>query len=117
LKYPGINCKRFVAKNVCHKVYYDRHLHEIIGAIKCKNKGLLYIWKGMDAYLQKKSAGKKLHDPLAACCAIDESIGVWAEVELYRERGQWGAKLSPGSGVWIIVDYDREKFIQTLTAY
>ena len=59
--------------------------------------------------------GKKLHDPLAACCAIDEAIGTWAEVELYRERGKWGSRLSPGSGVYIITDYDRERFVATLT--
>lgn len=62
------------------------------------------------------STGKKFHDPLAACCAIDESIGTWAEVELFRERGEWGSRLAPGSGVHIITDYDRAKFIATLTA-
>lgn len=61
--------------------------------------------------------GKKLHDPLAACCAIDESIGEWAEVELYRERGKWGSRLSPGSNVKIITGHDQEKFIATLTAH
>ena len=61
--------------------------------------------------------GKKFHDPLAACCAIDESIGEWAEVELYREKGQWGSRLAPGSGVFIITGYDRDKFIATLTAH
>ena len=62
------------------------------------------------------AAGKKFHDPLAACCAIDPSIGAWAEVELYREKGQWGSRLAPGSGVQIITGYDRAKFIATLTA-
>lgn len=61
-------------------------------------------------------SGKKFHDPLAACCAIDESIGTWAEVELFRDKGKWGSRLAPGSGVHIITDYDREKFIATLTA-
>jgi inosine-uridine nucleoside N-ribohydrolase len=63
------------------------------------------------------AAGKKLHDPLAACCAIDESIGEWAEVELYREKGKWGARPSPGSGVKIITAHDHEKFVATLTAH
>ncbi len=60
--------------------------------------------------------GKKFHDPLAACCAIDESIGTWAEVELFRERGKWGSRLASGSGVHIITDYDRARFVATLTA-
>lgn len=70
----------------------------------------------MDVYLRENPTGKLLHDPLTACCAIDETIGVWAEVELYREGNGWGAKLSPGSNTWIIVDYDHQKFLQTLTA-
>ena len=42
------------------------------------------------------------------------SIGEWAEVEVFRERGEWGAKLREGTRTQIIVDYDREKFLQTL---
>lgn len=64
---------------------------------------------------EEERVGKKFHDPLAACCAIDESIGTWAEVELYREGGQWGSRLAPGSGVHIITAYDRARFIATLT--
>jgi pyrimidine-specific ribonucleoside hydrolase len=117
LEYTGIGVRRFVSKNVCHKVYYDLEMHERFEAVKDKSLALTYIWKGMDAYLKKKPAGKKFHDPLAACCAIDESIGTWAEVELQCENGQWGAKLSPGSRTWIITDYDHNKFVETLTAY
>ena len=47
---------------------------------------------------------------------IDESIGTWAEVELYRSKGEWGSRLSPGSGTFIIVDYDHERFVTTLLA-
>ncbi len=65
---------------------------------------------------EAQEVGKKFHDPLAACCAIDPGVGRWAEVELYRERGAWGSRLAPGSGVWIIVDYDPERFFEVLTA-
>ena len=71
----------------------------------------------MDAYLKNKPTGKKFHDPLAACCAIDKSIGTWAEVDLYCHHGQWGSKLSSGTNTWIITDYNHAKFVQTLTAY
>ncbi|MFB2974531.1 nucleoside hydrolase [Aerosakkonema sp. BLCC-F183] len=117
LSYEAIRVKRFVSKNVCHRVYYDRKMHDIFQSFKHKSLSLALIWKGMDAYLRHHPDGKKLHDPLAACCAIDESIATWAEVEIYREKGQWGARLSPGSGTWIIIDYNPEKFISTLTAY
>jgi len=130
LVHPGIGSRRFVSKNVCHGVIYDLELHARIEALKDRSRSLELIWRGMEVYLEKKHTkraevgesdpeamgGKAFHDPLAACCAIDPSIGEWAEVELYREKGAWGSKLSPGSGVWIITGYDREKFLKTLTA-
>jgi pyrimidine-specific ribonucleoside hydrolase len=72
------------------------------------------IYQGMGHYLRRHPGGKAFHDPLAACCAIEPEIGEWAEVELYRERGEWGSYLLEGSGVKIIVGYDHEKFVQTL---
>lgn len=132
LRHPGIGQRKFVSKNVCHGVIYDEALHERIAALKDTSLSLQRIWQGMEVYLDKhggKSSapylpesapealgGKAFHDPLAACCAIDEEIGEWAEVELYREKGAWGSRLAPGSGVWIIIGYDREKFLRTLTA-
>lgn len=72
------------------------------------------IYQGMTYYLAGHPKGKAFHDPLAACCAIDSTIGEWAEVELYRERGEWGAYLFEGSGVRIITGYDHERFVRTL---
>ena len=109
----GIGVRRFVSKNVCHGVVYDRAFHEQVGAVKDGSLSLTLIWKSMDDYLRKRPGGKKLHDPLAACCAIDESIGEWAEVELFRERNEWGARLSPGSGTWIITGYHHDRFLRT----
>ena len=117
IAYPGIAVKRFVSKNVCHRVCYDWEIHAQLAAVKDKSLSLSLIWQGMDIYLRDRPQGKLLHDPLAACCAIDESIASWAEVELFRHQGEWGAKLSPNSNTWIITDYDRDKFLATLTAY
>jgi len=114
LAYPGIGVRRFISKNVCHGVVYDQDLHRRFEAVKDRSRSLGLIWKGMDAYLRAAPEGKKLHDPLAACCAIDEAVGSWAEVELYRDRGEWGARLCPGSGTWIITDYDPDRFARTL---
>jgi len=85
--------KYFVSKNVCHRVIYDAGMHEILTPIKDKSLSLQMIYQGMDAYLKKRKGGKKFHDPLAACCAIDLSIGTWAEVELFYQRGGWGSRL------------------------
>ena len=114
---PAIGEKRFVSKNVCHGVVYDAAMHERFAAVMQHSKSLALIHRGMTHYLEESPDGKKFHDPLAAACAIDPSIGDWAEVELYREKGQWGSRLAPGSGVQIIVGYDHAKFVDTLTAY
>lgn len=116
LAHPGIGERRFVSKNVCHGVVYDRALHAVVGERKAGSRSLELVWKGMERYLEDHPEGKAFHDPLAACCAIDPSIAEWAEVEVYREKGEWGARLAPGSGTWIIVGYDHARFVELLTA-
>jgi len=113
--------KRFIGKHICHGVVYDRKMQDaVMRAVHYLPDGrhkdsLMLIVKGMAYYLAKKPQGKKFHDPLAACCAIDPTIGTWAEVELYREKGQWGSRLKEGTGVEIITTYDHEKFVRVLT--
>jgi inosine-uridine nucleoside N-ribohydrolase len=103
LGYKGIAQRFFVAKNVCHRVYYDKKMHDIVGQIRHDSLALTLIWQGMELYLRENPVGKMLHDPLAACCAIDKTIGTWVEVELYREGNAWGSRLAPGSNTWIIL--------------
>jgi pyrimidine-specific ribonucleoside hydrolase len=113
LGYAGIGRRRFVSKNVCHGVFCDQTLGDAIG----RRKGVPHldlIHQGVKAYLGRHPEGKKFHDPLAACCALSPDIGEWAEVELYREKGQWGSRLKPGSGTLIIVGYDHRRFTETL---
>lgn len=112
-----IGKRLFVSKNVCHRVFYDQKLHECFSETKDFSVAHALIWQGMSQYLRDHPGGKMLHDPLAACCAIDESIGAWAEVEFYREKGEWGANISPDSHTWVITDYDHEKFVEVLTAH
>jgi len=122
---PLFSERRLVSKNVCHGVYYDRAMQDRLGALLDEPDGYplertrlahRLIHKGMSAYLRKRADGKKFHDPLAACCALNPDIGVWAEVEMYREKGQWGANPAPGSSTRIITGYDHEAFVQTLLA-
>ncbi|MBC7975096.1 MAG: hypothetical protein H7138_08935 [Myxococcales bacterium] len=47
---------------------------------------------------------------------IDEQIGTWAEVEMDRDDGGWGARPNAGTRTWIIVAHDHERFVRTLTA-
>ncbi|MCU0657048.1 MAG: nucleoside hydrolase [Polyangiaceae bacterium] len=124
LDFEGIGERRFVSKNVCHGVIYGRAMHRALEAVRGDDRSLGLIAQGMEVYLDGKGArpegadepgvGKKFHDPLAACCAIDPRVGTWAEVELFREKGEWGSRLCPGSNTWIIVDHDPARFWSVL---
>lgn len=110
-----IAIRYFVSKNVCHGVHYDTAMHASVGKLRQHSLSMQMIYKGMDAYLKGNAEGKKMHDPLAACCAIDRSIGEWAEVELFRQKGEWGSRLAENTRTWIIKSYHHEKFIDTFT--
>jgi inosine-uridine nucleoside N-ribohydrolase len=120
LAHPGMGIRRFVSKNVCHGVIYDDAMHERVAPLRHRRRSLEIVWTAMGQYLISQKRGKAFHDPLAACCAIDPSVGTWAEVDLYRvERGrwgEWGSRLSPGTGTWIITDHDHERFLATMLA-
>ncbi|TAF68262.1 MAG: nucleoside hydrolase [Cytophagales bacterium] len=115
LEAENIKKRYFVSKNVCHSVFYDATIHAEVKAKKEYSLALSLIFKGMDRYLQKKPEGKKLHDPLAACCAIEPNIGTWEEVSLFRQKGEWGAKIDKNTNTWIITDYNRALFLETFT--
>lgn len=109
-----IKLKRFVSKNVCHGVIYDNEMHERIKPYRHNNIGLDLMVDGMDFYLRNKKHGKAFHDPLAACVAIDPFICQYAEVAVYREKGEWGSRKiernGPGSDTFISISVDREAF-------
>ncbi len=102
-----------VSKNVCHGMVYDQELHEKYNEVRNLTEGTRLIYKAMDIYLKKRPNGKKLHDPLAACTAINPHICYLKEVELYREKGKWGAKLKEGTRTWISIHADKELFHKT----
>jgi pyrimidine-specific ribonucleoside hydrolase len=66
----------------------------------------------MSVYLSRPGKHTKaLHDPLAACCAIDLSIGEWKDVQLYMDEKtkKWGSIISDNPNVRIIIDDDQKK--------
>lgn len=114
IAYAGINKKYFVSKNVCHGVVYDIDFHERLRANKDKKQSNTIIWDCMDKYLRNTNHGKMLHDPLAAACLIDRTVCKFEEVEIFRERGEWGSVLKSGTNTYISVKVDKEKFYTTL---
>lgn len=109
-----ITSRWLVSKNVCHGVYYDRALHERVAQVRTNSQSLALIYEVMDGYLRRKPEGKKFHDPLAACCALNPHIGRWAQVRMERTREGWGALPDADSNTWIITGYEHEEFVQTL---
>ena len=118
LDYNGIKEKYFVSKNVCHGVIYTRETHEQLQWIKDRSQSLQEIYHIMSVYFQRKEE-KAFHDPLAACCAIDLSIGEWKDVKLFMDEKtkEWGSMICNDPNVRIIIDYNQEKFLSTLFAF
>lgn len=110
---PRVSERRLVSKNVCHGLAYDRAMHERVSAVARKHAGLALVHRAMEHYLEEHPQGKLLHDPLAACAMIDPSVCLWREVEVYRDKGCWGARPREGTGTWISVALDRENFVRT----
>jgi inosine-uridine nucleoside N-ribohydrolase len=106
--------KRFVSKNVCHGIVYDQDMHERIKPFRHNNAGLNLIVEGMSKYLKNKPSGKAFHDPLAACVAISSDCCEFKEVEIYREKGEWGSRLKEGTNTFISIHCNRDRFEQVL---
>jgi len=121
----AIGRKVCVSKNVCHQTAYDGRMHESFRAAmrdseaaspSTRAQALQMLFAAMDTYTSHKGDAKKVHDPLALCVALNESVCTLAEVALFRDRCGWGSRLAPGNGTWISVDYDDELFRQMLVS-
>ncbi len=106
--------KTFVSKNVCHGIVYDQEMHERIKPHRHNNPGLELLVKGMEFYLANKPDGKAFHDPLAACVAISSDCCEFKEVEIYREKGEWGSRLKEGTNTFISIKCNRDRFEKVL---
>ncbi len=100
---------------MCHGVVYDAAMHAEVSARRL-TPGMALVHEGMGVYLARRRAGKAFHDPLAAAVALDESVCAFREVEVYRERGAWGARLAADTRTRISVAVDRTRFVDVLTA-
>ena len=114
LNYPDMDERRLVSKNVCHGFVYDQEMHERMAPYRDKNPALKMVYDGMTSYLRKRPEGKKFHDPLAVCVAINPDIAEFRQVEIFREKGQWGSKPSETSNTWISIQADKDKFFETM---
>lgn len=118
LESPRIGRRLFVAKNVCHGVVWTRELHAALleHLVSDARTGLATMIAALDRYLLDKGVGKAMHDIVAAACVLDERVCELAEVEIYREKGEWGARACVGSKTWISIGFDERRFLATLAA-
>lgn len=107
--------KYLVSKNVCHGIVYDREMHQLFSKCKGRSKGLDLVIEGMQIYLANRPEGKKFHDPLALAVLIDPSVCEFKEVEMFRQRGEWGAQEKEGTNTFISIKADKNKMIEVLT--
>lgn len=114
-----IRYKKFVTKNVCHGVFYDRAMHDRLpsGA----HAGLDLLKEGMEVYFQRQPDGKALHDTIAAALAICPWAATWVEGKIFRRKGEWGTAPRIDDDPWgnvqwdsITIALDREKFERAL---
>lgn len=110
-----IATRDLVSKNVCHGFVYDRALHARLAPIRGATAGLALIHEAMAVYLEDDGPGKMLHDPLAACVAIRRDIATFREVEIYRERGEWGARPASETRTFITIAADPARFFEIMT--
>lgn len=114
---PQIGERRFVSKNVCHGVVYTEAMREALGrrvSGRSPRRGLTGMIDALDRYLADKGVGKAMHDLVAAACALDERVCDFVEVEIYREKGEWGARAMEGTNTRISVGFHEERFLDVL---
>ncbi len=116
LSHSRVQRRHLISKNVCHGVVYDKSMHQRMLEVQNPTCGFKLMRDGMAVYLKKHPDGKAFHDPLAACVAIDSSVCEFREVEVYREKGEWGSRLASGTNTFISIKHNQAKFEEILSA-
>ncbi len=109
----------FISKNVCHGVLWSSQFQARLKNYLNNNKipirtGLSSMIYGLDLYYEIKQQDKALHDLVAAACVFDENVCKFKEVEIYREKGEWGARETSKTNTWISVEFNQERFIEVI---
>jgi pyrimidine-specific ribonucleoside hydrolase len=98
--------RRFVGKNVCHTLLYDRALHATMPAADAGRPATVLFMAGMEAYFRHHEE-KKWHDPAAAACHLHPEIGTWLRGRVKKIESGWGA-VADEDGDLILADIHRD---------
>lgn len=126
---------KFIPKAAAHHQVENLKLLEKHRWLRAENlpmvrTGLRMMVLGFETYLQrgaepdpnipwemdseKQGQGKAMHDLVAAAVCLDESVVYTKEVDIYRERGEWGSRLRDGTRTWISIGLREDRFIDVL---
>ena len=117
LESPRIARRLFVSKNVCHGVQWHAELQAGLKrrlAGTAVRTGLATMIAALDRYLEDRGVAKAMHDLVAAACAIDPAVCEFAGVEIYRQRGEGGARAAEGTRTAISIGFDEARFVEVL---
>lgn len=104
-----ISVRRFVSKNICHTVLYDKEVHQRVCQRPEKTVHDRLFRSFMDLFLTEQTH-KAFHDPVAAVCHCHPEIATWVRGSLYYKTGKWGFNPSADGRSEIVGDIDREMF-------
>ncbi|KAL9641604.1 hypothetical protein ABK040_013523 [Willaertia magna] len=124
LNFKKVGQRLLVSKNVCHGVVYNekihlqlsQHIQNLENDVNSNTylEGLKLIYSGMSTYLERHKEGKKFHDVLAGCVAIDPMICQFKRVQVLEEKNKWGSKESTEGNTWITISVDKERFFNLM---
>lgn len=112
----GSNAKlRFVSKNVCHTVVFDRERFSGFNSPPRNPAEELFL-TAATLYLSKHSE-KKFHDPTAAVCMLHPEIATWVKGRMKKVEGGWGGHYDLYSQHDMIANIDYESLWRHLREF
>ena len=81
--------RRFVGKNVCHTLLYDRAFHATMPAADPGNPATVLFMAGMEAYL-RDARGEEVARPGGGGLHLHPEIGTWVRGRVAKIEGGWG---------------------------
>jgi inosine-uridine nucleoside N-ribohydrolase len=103
-----IAVRRFVGKNVCHTIIFNKDKLSLLSKPRCEASNL-YL-HCMALYLEKHDE-KKFHDPTALACHLYPQIGMWFRGKPVRRSGEWSTETGND---YVLADVDKEKLWDVL---
>jgi inosine-uridine nucleoside N-ribohydrolase len=107
--------RRFVGKNLCHTIVYDKDLHE---RLKPNGTDASNLFKEASAMYLEKHDSKKFHDPTAAVCHLHSKIAVWYPGVPEKHQSGWTTRrVDKSENSYVAADIDRETLWDNLTKF